>query len=421
MSRVPGLVVRAASAAAQFTDSAPDLAEVSRATHAAGLIAGSVRPAGDSLVLAMSLTLAPGPEPVWRDSVLAARTDLVELEIRMLDLIQGALAAALGTAPHPAERRPPNAEAYGLYLQSAGGRYDPGPANEAAIARLRRALTLDPEYGPAWLTYSRRLYISVTYGEADAAIGDSVLAATQRAVELDPGNPIAASRLAGAWVERGELGRAYRTAAAILGRRPDNPDAHFYLSYVYRFAGLFQESADECAIALSIDPHNLGWRSCAVALIALGDYQGARGFLALDPGSEFARALTVHLLVRSGRTVEAVAAGAPNLPAWRSYPLLIACAAGRPAGEIEALAAAVEPAGDPETNYFAASHLAYCGQTDRALELLRRAVAGHYCAYPLMESEPLLDRLRRHPGYPEVRAAGRQCHDTFVAERGRNG
>ena len=97
-------------------------------------------------------------------------------------------------------------------------------------------------------------------------------------------------------------------------------------------------------------------------------------YLQFDQGSDFARALTIDMLARQGRTQEALQVGAPNIAGWKSYDVLRACLAGKPSSEVTALAESVRASEDPELNYFAAGHFAYCGQTAAAVELLKRAI-----------------------------------------------
>jgi hypothetical protein len=88
----------------------------------------------------------------------------------------------------------------------------------------------------------------------------------------------------------------------------------------------------------------------------------------------------------------------------------------RPAAEIAALAQKVSPTGDPEINYFSAAHLAYAGQTDAASTMLASAIAGGYCSYPAMDSDPALASLRSMPKFTELRAAGVQCQKNFLKD-----
>lgn len=45
---------------------------------------------------------------------------------------------------------------------------------------------------------------------------------------------------------------------------------------------------------------------------------------------------------------------------------------------------------DAQPRYFVGTALAYCGQNDAALRLLRSAVEQNYCAYTALQTDPLL-------------------------------
>jgi hypothetical protein len=70
-------------------------------------------------------------------------------------------------------------------------------------------------------------------------------------------------------------------------------------------------------------------------------------------------------------------------------------------------------------NYLVAAHLAHCGRTDAAVDMLRRAIKGNYCSYPAIETDPLFTSLRARPEYGEIRATGVACQNGFLAQRGR--
>jgi hypothetical protein len=98
--------------------------------------------------------------------------------------------------------------------------------------------------------------------------------------------------------------------------------------------------------------------------------------------------------------------------------MLRACAAGQSAGSVARLAEGVQPSSDPETNYFLASHLAYCGQSDAALKLLEKSIAGNYCAYPAINRDPFWKGLKESAGFRRLADQGKACQDRFVAQRG---
>jgi hypothetical protein len=129
--------------------------------------------------------------------------------------------------------------------------------------------------------------------------------------------------------------------------------------------------------------------------------------------------LSLDLLAQEGKQQEALHIGSPHIPQWPSYDMLLACVQRKPMPEILAVAQTVRPSEDPEANYLAAAHLAYCGQSGAALDLLRRAITGHYCSNPAVDSDPLFASVRASPEFADIRAAATACQNTFLAQRGR--
>ncbi len=124
--------------------------------------------------------------------------------------------------------------------------------------------------------------------------------------------------------------------------------------------------------------------------------------------------------MRQGRDAEAAAIMA-RATAAPPRDFLKRCLGGATAAELEPLVAPgvayAENLRDGEQHYWFGSLLARCGQPQPALRLLARAVERNYCAYPLMETDALLESLAHDPGFEPVRAAGRACHQRFLAHR----
>ena len=148
-----------------------------------------------------------------------------------------------------------------------------------------------------------------------------------------------------------------------------------------------------------------------------GNYRRAADYLNSDPSDDFSKAISITTLLREGKEKEALQIGAPSIPQWASYDMVLACAQHKPAPEIAAMAATIRPADDPEANYLTAANLSYCGQTGMALSFLRRAVEGNYCSYPAMDADPLLAGLPATPEFAPIRAAGIACQQAFLATR----
>jgi len=306
-------------------------------------------------------------------------------------------------------------EAYELYLKSLSIEWDPVP-NRQAISLLRRAVLLDPSYAPAWGLLSLRYYRDARFGGGGQEMLQFSDAAAERQLALDPDSPEPVAELAIHRTERGELVKAHQQAIELLRRRPDNANNHHLLSYVLRYGGSLEEAGHECELVVLLATKII-WGSCSTTFMELGNYNRAMDFIRKDLSSEWSKAHAVEVLLRAGKTQEAIHIGPPQIPHWDSYKMLLACARHEPNSQIASLAAHVETDDDPEVNYFFAGHLAYCGQTAAALQMLNLAIKANYCSYPAMDKDPFFDNVRSSPDYSRIRAAAIACHDNFVANR----
>jgi len=312
--------------------------------------------------------------------------------------------------------RPTNNEAYELYLRALSMPQDSG-TNQQTLAMLERSVALDANFAPAWLALGRRYYVEARYGKGGG--GERYTLAVARAVALDPDYLPAVASWIAVYVEDGDETKAMQQAQDLVRRHPESADAHYILGYALRYAGITDEATHQCDLAFQLDPHNRmsGLRSCAILPALRGDYRVAAEYLRLDPDSDFSKAIMLLALLRHGKTEEATRLGAPHILQWPSYDMLIACAEHKPAADIAAMAAKAPVSADPEANYLAAANLAYCGQNAKALSLLSKAIEGHYCSYPVMDSDPFFAGLRGTPEFANIRAAGIACRQKFLVAR----
>jgi hypothetical protein len=147
----------------------------------------------------------------------------------------------------------------------------------------------------------------------------------------------------------------------------------------------------------------------------------------LDAGSNWANRNVVRILLREGKVAEARNA-VQTLPSNPEYTDLDKACLQRPSPqspspEFDHVVREREPilAGnpDPENRYLMAADMAFCGEKDVALRLLKSAIDGKYCAYAAMQRDPLLAPLRGTPEFTQLLSAAKQCQDNFLAERSR--
>ena len=88
---------------------------------------------------------------------------------------------------------------------------------------------MDPSYATAWAALGLRYYYDATYSNGGELIFQRSNSALERALALDPNLIVAAGQLIANRTERGELTKAYADAKALVKRKPESAQAHFYL------------------------------------------------------------------------------------------------------------------------------------------------------------------------------------------------
>jgi serine/threonine protein kinase len=411
------LDVRPSAITRKFVGNDVDPQAAGREVHVASVLTGHFLKQGDHLMITLEAIQVEGNRLLWQTNVTAPADDLIALQSQMAAQIRQGLLPAIGAAGGFLDTgtRPKNAEAYDLYLHSLALPHDPGP-NKDAIAVLEHVVEVDPTYAPAWEQLGLRCYYDADYSDGGELMFQRSNKASERALELDPNRVVAAGQLITNRVERGELGKAFEAAQAMVKRRPDSAEAHFAMSYVYRYAGMLDQATNECNTALALDPVNYTFRSCAWAFMELGKTERAAEFVRLDAGSEWAAYVTPSILLRQGKVAEAREAvkRMPSAPRYHR-DLLEACLQLRPAADLDRMAEEAENSlpsdSDPETWYLQGAIFAYCGKREAALHLLQSAVGQNYCAHQNLLTDPLLSKLREDAAFDKVLTAAGVCQE----------
>jgi TolB-like protein len=419
LSRAPSLAIRPFASTRKYDKPDVDPQTAGKELGVDRVLTGHYIREGSGLQVTLEVMATGDNRIVWRDTLNGSAADLIPLQQQITARLNEGLLPLLGTGGGAAAgaTQPKNPEAYDLYLRSAAISRDPAP-NKEGITLLERSVALDPSYGPAWMALADRYYYDGSYSDGGLRVLERARVATERAIALDPDLAEAIKRLIVVRVEGGELDAAYDQAADLVRRHPESAWSHFSLAYVFRYAGLLEESGRECEAARRLDPKSYQWRSCGITFEQLGQYDRAKEYKALDGKSAWLAFQSVGGLLREGKRAEA-AALARTVP---DYPRSTrACLNDRPREEVESLAreeaAAVFEIRDSEPKYYAASEFAYCGLREVALRLLKKAVEQNYCAWPAMDKDPLFASIRGTPEFAAIRQAGIECQKRFLAHR----
>ncbi len=388
------LDVRPSGTTRKYVGPDVDPQRAGRELHVANVLTGHFLRQGDRILITLEAVEVGSDRLLWQANLSATDQDLISLQSQLATQVRQGLLPALGATGGFLDTgtRPKSQEAYDLYLHSVALPHDPGP-NKDAIAVLEHVVQTDPSYAPAWEQLGLRCYYDADYSGGGEEMFQRSNTACERALALDPNRMVAAGQLITNRVERGELGKAYEAARALVKRRPESAQAHFTLGLVLRYTGMLEEATRECDTALALDPGNYQFRSCALAFMEVGNTERAMEFLRLDAGSEWAAFITPAILLRAGKLAEAREA-VKKMSANPVYhrDLLEACLGLRPPSELDRIARdfettqPVEP--DPELWYYQGSILAFCGKKEAAFRLFTMAIEQNYCSYSNLLSDP---------------------------------
>jgi eukaryotic-like serine/threonine-protein kinase len=417
------LEVRPSSVTRRFVEVDLDPHKVGQELHVGKLLTGHFMRQGEQLTVTLEAIDVSSDRLLWQGNVTAPVNDVISLQNKLTTQVEQGLLPMLGggSGDLSTASRPKSQEAYDLYLHSLALPHDP-QSNKDAIVVLEHVVGEDPGYAPAWEALGQRYYYDSYYGGGGEEKFQQSNTAYERALAIDPNRVIAASNLITNRVERGELGRAYDAATDLVRRRPRSADAHFALSYVLRYAGMQEQAMEECNAARSLDPGNFSFRSCAWAFLELGKTDRAMDFVHLDAGSEWAAWASTYIYLASGNLSQA-RESVKNVAKTPIYhrELLAACTQAQKPADMDRIVREAESSvmtePDPAQWYQMGALMAYCGQKDAALRLLKAAVQQNYCAYSALLEDPLLKDLRKDTAFNEVLTAGSTCQETLKQGR----
>ena len=422
LSYVKSLSIRPFATTSKYNAASLDLEQAGREMRVTNIVTGHYLKEGDQLQITLEAVDVANNRSVWRDTLSVGALDMIAMRGQIAARVRQGLVPALGVGDTSAEAgtRPENEEAYDLYLRSVSLPHDAAP-NKEAIAMLERSVGLDSTYAPAWRALGERYYYDSHYSDGGEAMFQRSTAAHERALALDPDFSDAAGMLITNRVERGELGKAYQDAKALVARHPENAMAHFALSYVLRYGGMLDEAAPECNKAVALDPGNYQFRSCSFVFDLMGNSDRAMDFLRLDPGSGWVSSNMPLHFERAGKRAEARASAEKVSPSDPFSGIIMACLAPSSPAQLEKAVRTYTPLffadPDPENRYWDGALIAACGKQDIAVRLVKSAIEGRYCAYSALQTDPLMASLRRAPEFGPLLSAAKECQNNFLAER----
>ena len=392
LTAVRGLRVASRTSSFRFRDGATDARDIGRALNVAAIMEGSVRKAGERVRVTAQLIDAGNGYHLWSENFDRRLEDIFAIQEEIARNVVQALRLSLKTTEVlDFERNAPrDMRAYDFYLR--GRQLQTKKATDtwlSAPEMFRRAIELDPEYAQAHAGLADAVVHLLLWRMArpeDVPL-DEALAASRRALALAPDLAEAHVAQANILSLSGDNEAAVAAFETAIALNPRLYEAHYYLARHCFARGLYARALEEFEAAHQARPDEFQALGLAVtAADAIGDDARARAIAdralklaldeaVLDPGNGRARYLAALLQLRLGD----VEGGRRNVEA--------------------ALRLRPDEFG---TLYNAACFYAMAGETERALDLLDRAVITGHGFRDWIEHDTDLEKLRSLPRFDEI-------------------
>lgn len=298
---------------------------------------------------------------------------------------------------------PTNTLAYEYYLRAVSYPHTT-KENELAIEMLKKTIDLDSTFAPAFSELGSRTQSLANYGLKGEKETEKATQYFLKALSLNNELISAYYGLSAIYTESGQTKKSIETIRKILDINPNDGETHKYLGYIYRYAGLLEESVSEMTKAELLDK-NVS-TTIYIAYIALGEYEKAISsiesqIIKQNKASTLNLGFLGIIKYRQGKYDEAMKIfdEIHELDPNSLNDIWVTAFVALMENDIEKGLKAVQKfesynINDSEAWFHIGVNYALLGDKEGALRLLTRAAKGGYFNYPSFLNEPFLDSLR---------------------------
>jgi adenylate cyclase len=319
LSRIKWLFVIARNSTFTYKGRAVDVKQVGRELGVRYVLEGSLRKVGNRVRLTAQLIEAASGRHVWAERYDRALDDIFAVQDEITLSVVGAIEPSLRQAEieRAKRKRPDSLDAYDLYLRALPHLHASMPGDsDKALALLRQALTLQPDYAAANAAAAYAHETRYMRGGLNKADKEAALHYARAAIE---GGADDAATLATAGFVIGLVEHDYETAMnaidSALALTPSSVRALGYGAVILGHAGRTTEAIEYGERALRISPLDMNpHMGLAIAHCAAGNWEDAiaacRHTIRANPRFSLPHVLQAASLSFLGRAEEArVAAG----------------------------------------------------------------------------------------------------------------
>jgi len=384
LAKIPELKVIARTSSFAFKGKDMTISEVAGELNVGHVLEGSVRKAGDQVRITAQLIRASDSSHLWSetydrklDNIFAIQDEIAAAVVQQLKI------TLLGDAPKTKAVDP---EAYALFLQARHlNNLGSSTSNQKAAELLQQALEIAPDFSAAWSELGRNWQnkVSPSQGTGEEAYLKSK-EAQNKALELDPENAVAYSRLGfDSLYFDGDLPASANYFQKALALEPGNAIVLANAASLAMTLGRVNQAVLLRELAHQLDPLNalvafgLGWSYLVNEQL---DESEAilRKSLLLSPERPVTRGAVARVLIRKGdlsnpEEIEDLIAKEPYEPVRLTATVGYRYRQGHMAESDAALEALVDKYHDRTGGLIALAY-AIREDVDKAIEWLRRTI-----------------------------------------------
>jgi tetratricopeptide (TPR) repeat protein len=432
---IKGVVVRPSDAVRKYGSSKFDLQEVARDLDVEYIITGNHQKKGDRFQIDVQLHYIPDKEVIWEHSLEVRNTDIYTVPNSICNKISRGLKLQFS----PAENRrlkkdiPRDPLAYEYYLRAVAIE----PSKEAdwtgRIQLLKKSIELDPTFTPAFadLGYAYLQYAGKIGGRGGYyGLAERTL---RRAFRMNGELPQAFSYLSSLYAKTGKSEESVELLQNALNIYPNIPSFYSGLGYIFRYAGLMDESIQFYKLSQRLDSSFLNLVSAQSQITksliyqkkyktALASHERMMHYLKQTQQSADEKKLFYGgmIYLYSKRIDRAItlfdsAFDVDKSSVWTTFGQAYKEAALGNSESVLKIAKRLEARNivDGERRYRLVHFYALIGKKEDALRNLKKSIESGFFNFPYISNDPFLDNIRGTKEFKNLLAQAKRRHQAF--------
>lgn len=247
-----------------YKNKSMDMRRMADELQARYVVEGSVRKSGNRVRITAQLIDAASGNHIWAERYDRNVKDIFEVQDEIVETIVGRLGSEVDSLERQrAERKPTrNLDAWDCYYLGLSQFYRfSKEGNIDAQRLLRRAIELDPDFGPAYSRLAYSSILSMVYFDAEPTKErlDDALKTAKKAIEIDGKDAWAHLAAGRVYLARGEYDSCIAECEAAIKLNPYLATAHCALGDSLAYMDRMEESILRFEEAIRLSPHD-PWR-----------------------------------------------------------------------------------------------------------------------------------------------------------------